>query len=416
MPTDPKEAVERLEDRIRTSEEIRPNDRDNLLAFIDRLRLLRTVYGDHRREKLLRHCTILAEELNQLTEALDDREAAESIVKWINRNYPNEETNKDYRGALRAFAKRVTEGPDIPSSVDWVPSGTSRNYDPKPNPSEMLHWKDDVIPMIDETRNARDAALIAVAWDSGARSGEIQAMSVGDVSDHTHGLQITVDGKRGQRSITLFNSGSYLIRWLQDHPCSDQPNADLWCKLSSGESISYQMYRKALNQAADRAGVTKPVTLTNFRKSSASHLASQNVNQAHIENHHGWKRGSKVAARYIVIFGSDSDRELAKAYGLEVDEEETEPIGPLSCPRCQRETPRHEEFCVWCGQALEPGAVESVRQTERDVRDAVFRLARSDPELLTERERIEGLMRLVESRPDLIDDAERYLDALESTS
>ena len=53
---------------------------------------------------------------------------------------------------------------------------------------------------------------------------------------------------------------------MQDHPRSDQGDAPLWCKLESGESMSYQMFRKALRQAAEKADVTKPVTLTNHPK------------------------------------------------------------------------------------------------------------------------------------------------------
>jgi len=55
------------------------------------------------------------------------------------------------------------------------------------------------------------------------------------------------------------------------------------------------MFTKTLEGAAEDAGVDKPVTFTNFRKSSASYLASQGMNQAHIEDHHGWVRGSDVA-------------------------------------------------------------------------------------------------------------------------
>ena len=50
--------------------------------------------------------------------------------------------------------------------------------------------------MIEEARNARDATLIAVAFDAGARSGELRDLTVGDVSDAENGLRVFVDGKR----------------------------------------------------------------------------------------------------------------------------------------------------------------------------------------------------------------------------
>ena len=56
-----------------------------------------------------------------------------------------EETNRDYRIALRVFGRRTVNGngDDPPESLGWVPSGTPRNYDPAPNPADMFHWDED---------------------------------------------------------------------------------------------------------------------------------------------------------------------------------------------------------------------------------------------------------------------------------
>jgi site-specific recombinase XerD len=70
---------------------------------------------------------------------------------------------------------------------------------------------------------------------------------------------------------------------LQDHPDRSDPEAPLWSRLHKPDGLSYRMFKKILETTADRAGVDRPVTLTNFRKSSASHLASQGMSQAHIE-------------------------------------------------------------------------------------------------------------------------------------
>ena len=411
MTNRPQASLDRLRDRIEESGDLSDDDRKVLQDFDQRLSLLNTEYSTQRQEKLLRHCTIIAEEVGGLADSLTDRDAAEDILAWINRNYDNPETNKDYRIAFRVLAKRVTDGSETPESVDWVPSSTPRSYNPKPNPAEMLDWEDDTLPMIDATFNSRDAALIAVAWDSGARSGEIRNLTVGDVTEHKHGLQIVVDGKTGQRAVTLIPSVPYLRRWVQDHPRSDEGDAPLWCKLESGESMSYQMFRKALRQAAEKADVTKPVTFTNYRKSSATYLASQSVNQAHIEDHHGWTRGSDVAARYVAIFGGDSDRELARAHGREVEEEEREAIAPLTCPRCERETPRDEEFCVWCGRALSQEAVASVKEGQREVERVALKAAREDPELLDRVEERKDIVELLEDNPELVERARDFAEA-----
>lgn len=131
--------------------------------------------------------------------------------------------------------------------------------------------------------NARDAALLAVAWDAGPCSGELEDLCVRDVSDHDVGLKLHVDGKTGERDVTLTNAVPYIRQWLNVHPAPDDDNAPLWSKLKKAEEISYRMYRKIFINAAERVGLEKPNKPANFRKSSASALASKGVSQAHLE-------------------------------------------------------------------------------------------------------------------------------------
>lgn len=424
MPTTPDDKLDNLLERIEDSDDLDDDDREMLRSFSDRLTLLQSEYGTHRHTKLLRHCTIAAESVGGLADALEDREAAENLVRWIYREYDNEETSRDYRVALRMFGKRLAEttvdvatsDDGIPESLAWISTTTSRSYDPTPDPSEMLLWDEHVRPMIDECLNSRDKALIAVAWDAGPRSGELRSPTVGDVSDHKYGLKITVDGKTGQRSIPLVTAVPFLNRWLQDHPRGDDPNAPLWCKLQSGEKISYQMCRKILRAAADRADVTRPVTFTNFRKSSASHLANQGVNQAVLENHHGWTRGSKTAARYISIFGEASDREIARAHGLDVEADEPDPIAAVACHRCDRKTPRDEKFCMWCHQALQSGAVEEIERKQESGRRELLAAAKEHPELLDRLEEMEPLVEALGGDPSVVETARKFAEASNADS
>lgn len=410
---DPSARIDTLRDhRIPDNEKISPTDRQALLTFSDALFLRGAQYSDYRHEKLLRHCVRIAEEVGGLADTLESREAAEEIVRWINRTYANEYTNHDYRTALRVFSRHVTDEDGMPDTISWVPSGTSNSHNPQPDPADMLHWNEHIQPMIEATHNNRDAAIIAVAWDAGCRSGEFRNLTIGNVSDHKHGLQITVDGKTGQRTVTLIPSVPHLTRWLQDHPDRNDPEVPLWSKLHQPDGLSYRMFKKILETTADRAGVDRPVTLTNFRKSSASHLASQGMSQAHIEEHHGWKRGSDVAARYVSVFADDADRELARIHGLDVKDDEPDPIAPIECPRCGRETPRDEEFCVWCEQAIEPGAVEQLKIDERRVQRVILGFAKNDPSLLDDIEEREKLLTVLQDDPEAQRRAEQFLEEI----
>jgi len=407
----PSDRLETLRERIEAADDISDADREVWLDFDDTLVLLGAEYSDHRREKRLRHGVIMAEEVGGVAAALDNREAAEDIVRWINRTYDNEETNQDYRVALKVIGRRVSDenGTEPPESVDWVPSGTSSNYDPAPDPAKMLDWEDDVLAMIDATRNQRDAAAIALQFDAGLRGWEFKDLTVGDVTDHKYGLQVTVDGKQGRRTVTLIPSAPYVQQWVAAHPAPNDGDAPLWSKLSKPDKMSYRMLTKMFKEPAKRAGVSKPVTLTNFRKSSASYLASRGVNQPQIEDHHGWVRGSDAAARYIAVFGEAADRELARVHGMDVaDEDEPDEIAPLDCPRCGKETPRARDLCVWCGQALEPDAAEKADKLEDLLVDSLAEATGEDAERLLEfRDAAKDNPRL---RAELIEEVAGLLD------
>lgn len=381
------DAVGRLRERIKNGgkdEHIAANDRKVLLEFSDRLQLLAQDYTNHRHEKLLRHCVIIAEQLDDgtLSAALAERDVAETIVSWINNKYENEETNRDYRCALRVFGKRVAEVNESivttpsghPESLAWVPTSTSSNYDPTPDPREMLRYDEDVKAMINVTYNARDAAMIALQFDAGLRGGEFKDLCVGDVRDHDHGLQVTVEGKQGRRTVLLIPSVPQVSAWLDAHPAADDPDAPLWSKITKPEPISNRMVSKVLNEAANRADVSKPVTPTNFRKSSAAFLASRNLNQAHIEDHHGWVRGSKAAARYISVFGEDSDREIARLHGVDVSDEEPDKIAPIECHTCGRKNARDASFCMQCGQVLTPEAATELEKSTDELNESLASL------------------------------------------
>ncbi|MEA5387155.1 tyrosine-type recombinase/integrase [Haloarculaceae archaeon H-GB11] len=369
-----------MRDRLQDEHyDIAEADRQLLLDLSDTIQLLGpSEFSDHRHEFLLRRGLRIAKTVGGLAAGIEDRDAAEDIVQWINTEQTGSpETNKDYRVAFRTIGKIVTDSDGYPDAVEWVPGGYPDNYDPAPDPTNMLGWEDDIKPMLDACLNSRDRALVSLAWDLGPRPGELFELTPGDIVDHDYGLQVTLNGKTGRRSPVLVPSVYWVRRWLDDHPGDD--SEPLWCQLTTPKAISNNRVRDALKDVADRAGISKPVTPTNFRKSSASYLASQGVSQAHLEEHHGWTRGSDIAARYIAVFDDANEREIARAHGVDVADDEPEDTGPIVCVRCEQKTPRDQEACVWCGQVLSQTAAEEAeeqRQTAMsDMVDAEAELA-----------------------------------------
>ena len=381
--------VEALRDRISQSDHIDTADKAALLRFSEEMEFHDTEYSDVRHIKLLQHCIVLAGDSQKydpdelpacrLVDAVTDREELKDIQRWIKRNFDSEETKRDYRVAVRMFAERGVETVEGKGAADELSAGTPRNYRPMPDPAKMLYWDDHIQPMLDAASNYRDQAAIAVSWDLGARPMEFQALRVGDIVDHKHGMKISVDGKRGQRSPLIIPSVPYLKRWLDIHPAKHTPTAPLWSKLKTSEELSYKMFLKMIKKPARKAGIDHvAINYRRMRKSSASYLANQNVNQAHLEDHHGWTRGSDIASRYVAVFGEANDREIARAHGMDVEADETDPTAPIKCVRCSQDTPRERPACVWCGQALDHKAAEAVDE-QRD--DALTSIREANPEL-----------------------------------
>jgi hypothetical protein len=100
-------------------------------------------------------------------------------------------------------------------------------------------------------------------------------------------------------------------------------------------------------------------------------------------------------------FGEESqERSYARLHGLEVEpEEDAGGISPVQCPRCQRETPRDNEHCMWCNFALSEDAVDAAKTRQELGLQAVGRLV--SEEGLTPEEAAAAIDRTVDERVQL---------------
>lgn len=366
---------------------ISDKDIETLLLFSDQLDL--HDYSDHRHKKLLNHAVLIAEHQEGLTDAVEDRESAEALVRWINREHDNPRTKCDYRLAIRAVGKhalrRGRQG-DTPESTEWISGNTPPNYNPTPSRADMLDWEEDVLPLINNgTDNARNKALFATQFEGGFRPHcELYELRVGDIKDTEFGVDIEVDGKTGQRSVSMIMAVPYLNRWLGDHhPRPGDSEAFLWVK-SNGERMSYTTFARYFKRAADRIGLEKPVVPKNFRKSNATWLAKLGKNESFIEDRQGRKRGSDAISHYIPTYGEDRAKEYAAMHGQEVETEDPEDYTPVECPRCRKKTPIDKGICMWCNQALDLGTSEELDEAKTTIQDLALEYFQKDPEFARE--------------------------------
>lgn len=404
MTDQPEQNIARVVERCENREGMSEADAEAILDAHAHIELLgNSEISTHHHCDVLMRSAKMATDVGGLADALNDRDAAEEIVRWIHRNYDNEETNRGYRKCLRAFGRHASDDEGVPKSLRWIPAGYSSTYDPAPSAADMYRWDEHVKPMIDAASNVRDEALIALCWDLGPRTSELHELQVRNITDSEYGLRVSIEnGKNGSRSPTIIKAVPYVRDWLERHP-GDRDDY-IWSKLNSPERVSRNYLRDTMKRLADDAPIEPPSTPTptRFRKSSASYLASQNVNQAFLEDHHGWTRGSDKAARYIATFGDESDRAIAAAHGIDVDTNDDDD-GMIECVRCNRLNERDRGRCRRCGQALTQEAAET---EERRQQRANRQLAMLDEETAVR------LIDLIEAAND--PEVAEFLDRLDS--
>lgn len=251
--------------RIDESDQISPHNKDLLRDFKRDLTLqdMSKAWID----KLLSHMKVIAEYLNFDRFEDLDIDDIKDLIEWIQGRDIAKATVRDYKQVIRRFWKWLNDG-EHPPETAWISTGRQRKSSTLPK--ELLD-RNEVEKLIDGCRNARDAALIALLWETGARIGELIDLTVGDIEDHENGRKVVVDGKTGPRRLLLVESVPHLNRWLSDHP-NPEKSAPLWSKLRDGsEGVSYEYIRqKILGRAKSRAGIDKPVNPHHFRHSRAT--------------------------------------------------------------------------------------------------------------------------------------------------
>lgn len=442
----PRKNLERVRERIKNTD-MDPNDR-KLIREFDTL-LKHDGIGKNWHAMVLDYIRLVASRRDahgaSLSELLDSKPAVLDFLDWLKEGeYYDKETNElyefgektqsHYRSSIRKFGKILNDG-ELPEPLEIVYGGNRRKVsETAPKEWEVLLWHQDVVPLIKACENLRDQALIAVAWDSGARPFEISNLTYGDVSPDGDFLKITVGGKNTPlRDPRLVIASPFLKKWLEiGHPASDEgeefcPETPIWTWLEERTELGKDYLRSIIpSTIAPRIDLNKPANLRNFRKSRASVLASrEEIGRGDLEERLGWATGSKIVAVYVTRFGSGTDDKISKSDGLDEEflpdseNEEFPDPAPVKCPNCSRWTPRYDNKCIWCATKFNPEAAQEAKKStpdtptkdkaRRDLLDMV-----TDGEI--DKEDIESarqLANVVSRYPELLDYADQIQDLLD---
>jgi integrase len=128
------------------------------------------------------------------------------------------------------------------------------------------------------TAGTRDAALIALAYQTGARREEIAGIELSDLTPNNEGIDVVIRHGKGNKARTVFiynGTLSFLNDWLDLR--GSEPGR-LFCpvnksgKIDPGGTMTGEALRQILEKRSAQAGLSEPITWHDFRRTFAGNL------------------------------------------------------------------------------------------------------------------------------------------------
>lgn len=321
------------------------------------------------------------------------RQDIQRFLDIVQKGLKDKKINPTYKAHLLDFYRFVynmfgEEQPRVyPEVVSWLYQKRKKSHDKLAK--EIIQDKE-IKSMLNSASEQRDRALIDVFADCSGRVGEIVNACIKDVkisniskesSAHKHFIAtITLRGKTGERTNTLFHSVSNLRLWLLNHPLKDNPEAPLFIATKEnrfGQRLSRVGINKILQRTAKRAGIKKHIHAHLFRHTNLTRMARL-LSESELKIHAGWGSNSKMASIYVHLTEKDVADKILQKYGLVTKEETTDNLFEVSiCPNtiCSYQNPGEAKFCLKCGYPLSLKtaiSLNQVKEKENELQTTLF--------------------------------------------
>ncbi|MCL5783164.1 MAG: site-specific integrase [Candidatus Thermoplasmatota archaeon] len=280
----------------------------------------------------------------------------DDVIKAINtlQNDPkvSPRTVEDYKQAMRKFYSLTLSKKTYGQVMTDIHMKNNANRTKK---SADMITDAEMEKILQNAMNPRDKALFSLLHDSGCRVGEVLTLHIHDVKFDQYGALIHVVGKTGERNVRIVgNSIAYLRDWLRAHP-SGNPDSLLFVGINgdkSGQPLDYDTMRSALRKTCKRAGITKRIHPHLFRHSKATQLAGV-LSDSVLKKSMGWSGGSRMAAVYVHLNDTETDRAILEAHGIDIEKNTIQVQKPINCPRCAMLQPSYAKICTNCFMILD---------------------------------------------------------------
>ncbi|MBN1133365.1 MAG: tyrosine-type recombinase/integrase [Methanosarcinaceae archaeon] len=184
------------------------------------------------------------------------------------KKYPNPNTVSLFKLSLRKWLQ-TTNQIDILSHVKTANLRTNDKL-----PDDMI-TPAELEKLLSCCTHPRDAAIIALLYDSGCRIGELLSMRVRDVEFDDNGAIVTFpEGKTGWRKNRVVYTSSYLRQLLENHEYKDDKDYPLFYSRRGTKVVTDMAVRRQLKIITEKAGIKRRIHPHLFRHSRATELAN----------------------------------------------------------------------------------------------------------------------------------------------
>ena len=180
-------------------------------------------------------------------------------------------THRQIIGAIRHFKKLYPESQieelelDLPKKSNFLPTVLS---------------KDEIILLLQHTKNIKHRAVLALIYASGLRIGELLQLELHDIDLSRNQLFVRNSKGRKDRYVMMAKS---LVPLLKNYVVTYKPQKYFVESLQPGIAYTAGSIRSFLRKSCESAGLKKRITPHTLRHSYATHLLENGVDIRYIQ-------------------------------------------------------------------------------------------------------------------------------------
>lgn len=238
--------------------------------------------------------------------------------------------------------------------------------------SDLL-TKTEIKKILKHMRRPIDKAVFILLLESKMRKSELRNLKIKDLTVYDSYAMIYIrKSKSAQRNIPLIESIPYLMRYLEDHPDKDNPEAWLFGHIRNGIFRKYSKNGILEIIKRNTKFIPKNVYPHLLRHTGLTQIA-RHLSEFSLGQLAGWKTGSRMASKYVHLSQADLENAMLELYDIKKPDEdhEVKTIDIVNCPRCDYQNSELDHFCSRCGSVLDMKTVLEHQEKAKELEEII---------------------------------------------